>query len=387
MTRAQIRRLLALAPDGDARGLHAALAPLAPPGAIDQLRAYLFDPLARPLGPELTGPLFAPVPGGVAPLDDRIAAILVAPTILLAPDAIPIDLLRHRWSPRADDVVALAVANQPLPLQPALLSQLAADLGPEPDTLALSAVQCGRVLVWAPHLLEWPLAEEIVGALLALLDPARPEPLLALVARALAPLAARPGPVPERIRVRARAAIDQDSAVTALARAGAYILGFAADPAGALVDTFLDGLVAAANVPLVADLVATALAHGDDEAAALALAARLPLDPLADVLRAALDDPDFGELAAHACLLLDGAEDLPLGPRPAPDPDPPPEEIVRRIAADQPREDRLAAIAICGHALPPDHAAWESIRTLLARDDLDLRDAAWCALRDRVRRF
>ena len=348
-TRADVRRLLALAPDGEAGGLHAALAPLAPAGAADRLRDYLFDRAARPLAPDLTGPLFAPVPGGVAPLDERIAAILGAPAVAFTDEVLPLALLRYRFSPRADDLVALAVAHQPLPMQPGLLAQLAVDLGPDPDVLALSAVQCGRVLAWAPHLLEWPIAEEIVAGLLALLVAERPEPLLAQVARALAPLAPRGGPLPALIRARARELV---GAAPPLARAGAYVLGFAEDPAGGMVETFLDGLVAAANVPRVADLVAAAL-HEGDEVAALALAARLPLDPLAPALRAALDDPELAPLAAHALVLIDGAEDAALPPMP---PEPP---VV------DPRDDATL------HAQLADPA---------------LRDDAWCALRDRARR-
>jgi len=351
-TRADVRRLLALAPDGSAHGLHAALALLAPPGAASRLRDYAFDRQARPLGADLGGPLFVPVAGGVAPIDERIPAILGAPAVAFADDALPIELLRFRFSPRADDLVALAIAHQPLPMQPGLLAQLAADLGPDPDVLALSVVQCGRVLAWAPHLLEWPIAEEIIAGLLALLDANRPEPLVALAARALAPLAPRGGPLPELIRAQARALVTR---APALARAGAYILGFAEDPAGAMVETFLDGLVAAANVARLADLVAGAL-HAGDEAAGLALAARVPLDPLAPAFRAALDDPELGALAADALVLIDGAEDLPLPAVPS-----------TPVAAGP-----LAAV---------------SDDELLAQlDDPALRDDAWCALRDRARR-
>ncbi len=374
MTGAQVRRLLALAPDADATGLYAALSPLAPPEVIDHLRAYLFDRRARPLAHDVTGPLFAPVPGGVAPIDDRIAAILVAPTVGLA------QLLIHRWSPRADDLVALVVAHQPLPAQPAVLLQLAVDLGPDPDTLALSTLQCGRVLAWAPHLLEWPIAEELVGALLALFDPDRPEPLIALAARALAPLAARRGPLPELVRSHAHAALSRGPA---LAGAGAYILGFAGDPAGALEETFLDGLVAAANVPRISDLVATGLAEGD-EVAALGLAARIPLDPLAAVLRAAQDDPDYGALAALACAQLEGASEPPLVALPAPPPDPSRDEIVRGLSGD--REQRFAALAVAGRVLPAEHTAWRQILEIFEGDDRAARDLAWCALRDRARR-
>lgn len=306
-----IRRFMALLPDAERGGAYEALVPVAPD--LDAFRQYALDREAKPLA--LRGPLFAAVPGGTAPIDERIAAILGAPTVMLEESwVLPASLLQDRFAPRADDFVACVVGFQPLPIQPSLLAQLADDPGPDADVLALGAVQAGRVIAWSPHLLEWPIGEKLARDLIWLLGQDRPEPLLAQVARALAPLVARKGPVPQAVH---EAAIDALRGSPAHARAGAYILGFAADPAGAMIDTFLDGLVAGAHADHITDLVADGLANGD-EAAALALASRVPCDALADALRACVDDPDFGDLALAAVALLDPeAEEIDLRELPA----------------------------------------------------------------------
>lgn len=301
---------MALLPDAALRGAYATLAELAPD--LDVFRSYALDREARPSA--MRGPLFAAVPGGTAPIDARIAAILGAPSVQLDEGwTLPPALLEARWAPRADDFIACVIAAQALPIQPSLLAQLD-DPGPDADTLALGAVQLGRIVAWSPHLLEWPLGERVARDLLRLLGEDRPEPLLALIARALAPLTASKGPVPQAVRDAAVACLRGSDAH---GRAGAYILGFAADPIGAMFETFLDGLVAGAHVEHVVDLVAAGLAN-DDEAAALALAARIPCDPLADALRACVDDPEYGDLAAAACALLDPtAEEIDLRELPA----------------------------------------------------------------------
>jgi hypothetical protein len=54
------------------------------------------------------------------------------------------------------------------------------------------------------------------------------------------------------------------------------------------------------------------------------------------------------------------------------------------LAADQPIGNRVIAAAVCGRALPRDHAAWADVRELLKLGTI-ARAAAWAALRDRAR--
>jgi len=335
--------------------------------AIEILTAYLLDPKANAIlaldearARWLDGPLFRWIgPGNAIPIDDQIAALAAAP--LLAGGGVLSPLVgNHRFAPRADDAVALAISMLDLPLQAGELEKLFADPGPDPDRLALSVIQCGRTLAWSPHLLEWPIAERVVDALIALLDAKRPRPLLDLVARVLGPIAIRPGPLPEKIRAAARTRLEatlkkqprsflaefaaiRDHDVLSryrempqreLAGACAYILGFASpyerdafidhrssvleradgEDDGLLVP-FIDGLIAAAHVPALSEL-ASGLLDGEIAAQnmALSLAASIPLDPIRDELVAYLDAPDARQraLATGAVELLDTDEDLDI---------------------------------------------------------------------------
>ena len=375
-SRAAVRRALAELPDAGQLTLAAAFADLAGglPEAGELLAGYLFDPRGGALlattdarASWLAKPLFTTVgPGNAAPVDDVIAALIAGPILAKGGVLSPV-VMKQRFAPRADDAVAIAVAALPRPAQLAALDQLAADGGPDAATLALSTVQCGRVLAWSPHLLEAPIADRIVAALVALLHPTRPRPLLDAVARALGPLAATPGSHGDRIRDAAFAGIeaahrpppssfaaeiasigkprtvpDQDRMLALPARevaaACAYILGYAAPndrgafaahrtlvldrpDGGDLWQPFVDGLIAGAHVAAIAELAATLLLEGGAGViAGLGLAAALPLDSIAGELIAMLDtdSPLHRALACAAVELLvepsvDAAVALRLG--------------------------------------------------------------------------
>lgn len=371
-SKASLRRELALFPDAGRLPLArpvseiAVAGPLAGPVVTERLASYLLDPRGGALlaldedhATWLSGPLFQWVgPGNAVPHDDQLAALIVAPLLGDGTALAPL-LLHHRFSPRADDAVAIAVAALELPAQAAALEALYADAGPEPELLALSLVQCGRVLAWCPHLLEWPIAERIVDALLARLAPTQPRPVLDGVVRALGPIARHPGPLGARVRAAAlaglgaatpappasflaevtaigarRAAPDLDAYLALpareVARACAHLLGRAAPdepeafgayrarvldrPDGdALLVPFVDGLVAAAHVPAVSQLVSALLEGSEGQVmSALGLAAQIPLDDLAPRLATQLDAPAAARraMAVAALELIDGGEAL-----------------------------------------------------------------------------
>jgi len=372
-SRAAVRGSFALLPDCGRVPLVAPImaeleaSPIPSNDAVEILTAYLLDPRGNAIlaldddrARWLDCPLFRWVgPGNAIPIDDQIAALAAAP--LLSGGGLLSPLVgKHRFAPRSDDAVALAISMLDLPLQASALEKLYADPGPDPDRLALSVIQCGRALAWSPHLLEWPIAETVIEALLALLHPSRPRPLVDQVARVLAPIALRPGPLPDKVRAAARAGLRtpskqkptsflaevqaiRDHDVLAryrelpareVAAACAYILGFASPrdrdgfiahranvldhPDGGdqeLLVPFIDGLIAAAHVPAVAELV-SGLLDGEPAAQmmALTLAGAIPLDPIRDQLVEFLDAPDAQQraLATGAVELLDSDEDLDI---------------------------------------------------------------------------
>jgi hypothetical protein len=377
-SRAAVRRELALHPDADRTALAIPFSEIIGAGpvpareAIEALTAYLLDPSGGALlstsadrATWLESPLFSWVgPGNAAPLDDQIAALVVGPILGRGTSLAPV-LVASRFAPRADDVLALAVASLELPAQAAVLETLFADPGPDPELLALSVIQCGRVLAWAPHLLEWPIAESIVDALIARLEPSRPRPLLDAIARALGPIAAHPGPLGATVRTAALAGLaaltkasstgasssfleqvtaigktrtipDQDKWMALprkeVAAACAYVLGFASPvdrgeftayraqvldrpEADELFLPFVEGLVAAAHVPAISELVESMLGGSEAEVAtALGLAATIPLDALAAELVARLDAPGASQraMAIGAIELLVSTEDLDI---------------------------------------------------------------------------
>lgn len=366
-TRAAVRRALALLPDGQRHALAQPFAELVAASGMataelgTAIVGYLFDRNAGALlatsearAAWLAGPLFETVgPGNAAFVDDTIAALIAAP-LLAKNDALAEVALAHRFAPRADDAIALAVSALPREHQVAALGRLA-EPPPDPDRAALAAVQCGRVLAWSPHLAATPEGERALGALLELFSAARPKPLLDEVARALGPIAAQPGDAGARVRDAALAALsalqppapasfadevaqigktrrvpdlDRWAALPAreLAAAAAYVLGVAApidreafaahralvlDRPGAeeLFAPFLAGLVAAAHVPAASELAAALFESGGEAAAtAFALATALPLDALDDVLVGMLDSElaDHRALACAAVELLEG---------------------------------------------------------------------------------
>jgi len=366
-SRAAVRRAIALLPDGQRQALAVPFADLAaasglPTGELaSSITGYLFDANAGALlattegrATWLAGPLFEAVgPGNAAFVDDLVPALIAAP--LLAKSGVLAEVAhKHRFAPRADDAIALAISALPRDHQAAALGRLA-EPPPDPDRAVLAAVQCGRVLAWSPQLLATREGERALGAVLELFSATRPKPLLDEVARALGPIAAQPGPAGERVRDVALAALDglqppppasfadevaqigktrrvpdldRWAALPAreLAAAAAYVLGVAApidreafaahralvlDRPGAeeLFAPFLAGLVAGAHVPACTELAAALLATGGEEAAtAFALAAKLPLDALDDVLVGLLDSEraDHRALACAAVELLEG---------------------------------------------------------------------------------
>ena len=365
-SRAAVRRAIADLPDAGRLTLAAPFADVAAglPEAIELLVGYLFDPRGGALlatsdarAAWLERPLFTTVgPGNHAPVDDVIAALVAGPVLAKGGALSPV-VIQQRFAPRADDAVAVAVAALPPAAQAVALEQLFANPGPDAATLALSTVQCGRVLAWSTDLLDVPVADGIVTALLALLHPSRPRPLLELVARALGPLAATSGSHGARIRDAAFAGIeaghrpppssfaaeiaaigkprglpDQDRMMALPARevaaACAYILGFAAPndraaftahrvlvldrpDGGDLLEPFVDGLVAGAHTPAVGELASSLLLEGGAGAiTALGLAAALPLDAIAGELIAQLDaeSPLHRALACAAVELLEAPE-------------------------------------------------------------------------------
>jgi hypothetical protein len=347
-SRASVRRELALVADCNRHDFSTPFEELALSTGFprEKLHAALLEYMLDPSGQAILGidearvemlllPLFRWVgPGNAAPVEDVIAALILGPA-LAADGVLPQTLTERRFAPRADELVAVAIAAMEPGAQEAALTKLWADKGPDPELLALSAVQCGRALAWTPELLELPIAKEIIDTLLARLDPAHAQPHTFAVARALAPIAAQTTPYAVRIRDAALSALtslegappptfSQEIMVIAaprtpgldrwlqqprreVAQAAAYILGFASPreresfsaaqgavldhPEGTnLVRSFLDGVLASAHVDAAADLVTGLLAGTDGQSGtALDIAARIPLDSLAQVLLAQLD--------------------------------------------------------------------------------------------------
>jgi hypothetical protein len=248
-------------------------------------------------------------PSGVPePFDDQLAALVAGPR-LASGRALASRLIEHRFAPRADDVVALAVAALEKSAQPGALEALFA----QPRTHR-SIAQCGRVLAWNAALLAAPIAVSIVDALVDRLAP---------VLGHVAATAGLPGShataaaLRQRILSHARARLPTPEA--------AYVLGiaapfprdaFAAHAAemldGALAHPFIDGLVAAPHIPGLTDLARRFVADGDHDRA-LSIASRVPIDELADYLVTALDVPSAPRraLAVAAVELIrhDGVDD------------------------------------------------------------------------------
>ncbi|MFT3699667.1 MAG: hypothetical protein QM831_41345 [Kofleriaceae bacterium] len=358
-TRAEVRRAIALAPDAERHALAVPFAELASgfADAGELIQQYLFDPNAGAIlattdarAQWLSSPLFQVVgPGNYAFVDDVIPALIAAP-ILSRGGELSARAIANRFAPRADDAIALAISALPRERRAQTLAALTTDK--DPDRQILATIQCGRVLAWTPSLIDDPVGARVLDALVELLAPASPKPLLDEVARALGPIARHSARVREAALARLdiappapasfageiaaigkpRRLPDQDRWMSQPARecaaAAAFILGACAPidrdaftahrtlvldrPDGdALFEPFLAGLVAAAHVPAASELCAQLLATGGEATATgFTLAAALPLDACAPVLFEGLDAelPDLRALACEALTAI-GATD------------------------------------------------------------------------------
>ncbi|HET9992920.1 MAG TPA: hypothetical protein VFQ65_30500, partial [Kofleriaceae bacterium] len=151
-SRAAVRRALALVPDGQRHALAKPFAELVAASGLATgelgglIVGYLFDHAAGALlatsdarATWLAGPLFETVgPGNAAFVDDTIAALIAAP-MLARGGALADVALAHRFAPRADDAIALAVSALPRERQAAALALLF-EPPPDPDRRALAIV-------------------------------------------------------------------------------------------------------------------------------------------------------------------------------------------------------------------------------------------------------
>jgi hypothetical protein len=381
LNRASVRRLLALFPDAGRAELRSTLSEPELAGPVDDLERrfgdYLLDPCGRPLVGDdawfarsfLLRPL---APGCAVPIGDDVAAIVAAPRWLEGArlgDA----LLRGRFASRADEAVAAAVAQLPAEAALAAIHQLAAEPGPDEPQLHLALLQAGRALAWRRDLIDG--AGAIVDRLLALLERRSPRPLLQALCGILGPLAATAPAVRTAVLERARDARqkieghrsggggflaelqaldrprtlpDEDFYRTLPDRevmeAASEILGRSAEDldrgafgalqaevlegelGNAMMPRFVDGLIAAAALEPLTELVAHLLADPDHEPRALGLhiAAQIPLDECADAYLACLEDRRE-ELRARAVLavrMLRAEVAVPALVRRLDDPDP-----------------------------------------------------------------
>ncbi len=365
LTRASVRRLVALTPHGARSELRATLVQpeLAGPLPSEELERhfaeYVLDPWGRPIlastEPDriwlarsqimrMTGPACG------VPLGDDLAAIIAAPRFV-AHDRLTETLQRARFAPRADDAIAAAVARLSADGALAAITALATNPGPDEALLHLALLQAGLALAWRPELADQLV--EHVDALLGLLDRTSPQPLLAAVARSLGPIAATSARVREAVLVRLRAARqriegrrtggsfldeltaldrtrtmpDEDYFMTLpdrqVAAAAAEILGRSAERLGrdafvalrmtvldgelgdALLPSFIDGLIAAAAVEPLSELVAQLLASTDEETRSLGLhvAAQVPLDECGERYGECLGDRR-ASIRGHAVLAI-----------------------------------------------------------------------------------
>ncbi len=389
LTRASLRRAAALVPDGERLALlpllmqDVVIDPLPPDAALDRLLHYLLDPLGRAIvGVDAAhaawiagSPLLRPCgPGAAVPLADDLAAVVVAPMLARADD-LPEVLLRWRWSPRADELIAATIAAMEPAAGARALARLRAP-GRDEALVHQAALQAGRVLAWAPHLHDGADAQAIVDELLVLLAPTSPRPQLAALVAALGPIARAPTGLGERVRLHGLAQLGAAverilgraqplgfaAELTALAQPTdraqpdwehaefcAHLLGAAA-PADSdafsdwharcegvfrelpLFPAFLDGLVQAGAVAPLAQLVAAMTAgDADDRALAADLSTQLPLDEAAPALVALLEDARAEvRVAALRGLTLIGAV----------------EPIAKRLADPEPAVAAAAALAL-----------------------------------------
>ncbi len=354
LSRAGMRRFVALAADGQRFELRDVLCdpqilgPVPLADAERRLADYVLDRCARPLSGALDDPWFeqslllSPLaPGHARPMADDVAAIVAAPH-LVSKGSLTAAAYEARFTSRGDTAIAAALCRLDPPRASETIRALAEEAGPDEAVLHLALVQAGAALAWQPALAT--SASGVIERLLALLDRASPEPLLAAIAPSLGALAAADSPVAahvreqvvgrlaaarERIAGRGRGAMffeeflaldkqraipDEDYYLTLpdrqLAVACARVLGRAAagedrdgfialqarvlvdDFASTLLPPFVDGLIDAAAVAPLAELGAHLVASIDLESRMMGLyiASQLPLDDCAGAIDGCFDD-------------------------------------------------------------------------------------------------
>lgn len=361
LNRASVRRMLALFPDAGRAELRSTLiqpevAGALPAGELERrLGDYLIDPCGMPLVGDdawfarslLVRPL---VPGCAVPIGDDVAAIVAAPRWVEG-ERLGEALRVARFASRADDAVAAAVAQLPTGAAIAAIHALASEPGPDEPQLHLALLQAGRALAWRRELIGEAAA--VVEGVLALLDRTSPRPLLQALCGILGPLAATAPMVRTAVLERARDARlriegrrtgdsflgefqaldrprtmpDEDYYLTLpdreLLHVCAEILGRSAEQldrgafgalqgevlagelGNSLLPAFVDGLVAAAAVDPLTELVAHLLDEPDEAPRSLGLhiAAQIPLDACASACVACLEDRRE-EIRARAVLAV-----------------------------------------------------------------------------------
>ncbi len=352
--RAGVRRLIALHPECRRMELFDLLGapeltglPVAELGP--RMAAYVLDPSGRPLRgdpPWLERCLVAtPLAPGWATIADDIAAILAGGAL-----AYDDRLLSRRFAPRADEAIAAATfALEPDAARRAIID-LARNAGPDEGLLHLALLQAGLAVAWRPDLAETDGAAEIIDKLLALVDRKSPRPLLDAVGPIIGAIAVEVPRVGDAVMKklldtreqmtdrryggdsflgefhaldRERKMPDEDYYVTLpdrhVVEACAKILGRAAEALDrdgfvalqravldgevgeSLMPHLVGGLISAAAIGPLGQLVAYLMSTRDAEPRALALdiAAQIPLDEISGSVIDALSD-DRRELRIKA---------------------------------------------------------------------------------------
>jgi len=387
LNRAGIRRLIALTPEGRRmsqrdRLLYPEIAGPLPASELEQrFASYLLDPAMRPL--ELRAGeadwfercLFVDViaPGSAISIGDDIAAIVAAPRFVDG-DQLASQVMRRRFAPRADLAIAAGIALLSPEAAAREIRRLVAERGPDEDRLHLALLQAGRALAWRAELPDG--TSDILEAMLQLLDRATARPIMDAVAPilgALATTSAREG-ICERVlstletaknRItarrtgtsflgefqaldRPRTLRDEDYYETLpdrqLLETCARILGRSAEVVAVdefvalqsqvlegeletmLLPAFVDGLIEAGAVVQVGQLVGHLLTLSDIEprTVALDIAARLPVDEVAQPILACLEDrrTQIRERAIGAAMMLDPEVAVPAVAARIDDPEP-----------------------------------------------------------------
>lgn len=381
LNRAGVRRLRTLYPEGrraDARAtlVKPELSGLQSTDELEQRFAeYLLDPSGRPFlaHTEADERWFASsllletiAPGNAIAVGDDIAAIIAAPRFVDG-ERLSDRLLKRRFSPRADDAVAAAIALLPFDRARATVLELALQHGRDEDRIHLALLQAGRALAWRPELLQADNISTVVDALLELWDRKSARPLLDVLGPILGAIAASPTAIGKRARDRiidkhgeARTKIsdrrtgssfsgefealdqtrkmpDEDYYLTLpdrnLLEAGARALGRATENMGheafvalqsgilegklaaMLLPSFVDGLIEAASIDPLAQLASHLLASPDLESRMLAIqiGAQIPLDACTDSYLRCLEDSrkQVRARATRAVVLLDPEQAVP----------------------------------------------------------------------------